>query len=265
MEDYLHLLESKLPERSDFPAVFAFSIHKAGSTMMHKMIREVCSAASIPGISIPDIMFLEGVNDWESDERLIAMIAPGRVYYGFRQLPAFMKAPEFDLQNKKSVLLVRDPRDALVSQYFSLGGRYFSHNLPDKNKDAFVEKVMATADLSIDAYVIKASNVHHQKLLAYKNNLNFGNVMLRRYEEIYFDKETFLRDIFSHFALDVDQEILKQVAADNDIRPDSEDPTKHIRKGAPGDHREKLQPETIARLNDIFRDTCSWYGYDLDA
>ena len=53
------------------------------------------------------------------------------------------------------------------------------------------------------------------------------------------------------------------MAAQNDIRPVEEDMSKHIRKGTPGDHREKLQKETIAKLNDIFRDTCSFYGYDL--
>ncbi len=51
------------------------------------------------------------------------------------------------------------------------------------------------------------------------------------------------------------------VAAQQDIIPDEEDPTKHVRRARPGDHREKLQPETIAYLDDAFRDILAKYDY----
>jgi len=57
--------------------------------------------------------------------------------------------------------------------------------------------------------------------------------------------------------------IIAKVAADNDVRPATEEVGKHIRKGAPGDHREKLKPETIDALNAQFRDIGQRYGYAL--
>src|SRR5690606_17912422 len=120
------------------------------------------------------------------------------------------------------------------------------------------------AHLDIDGYVIRAAKDYLKKLQAYKDHLNFDQVLLCHYEDIYFDKESFLIDMFSHFGLEVDETVIRQVAADNDIRPLVEDPTRHIRKGHPGDHREKLQPSTIEQLNDKFHDICQWYGYELE-
>lgn len=46
-----------------------------------------------------------------------------------------------------------------------------------------------------------------------------------------------------------------------DRRPAQERPDKHVRRVTPGDHREKLQPATIARLNEAFGDVLERFGY----
>ena len=46
---------------------------------MHAMIHQVCARAKIPGISIPDVLFNEGLMDtWSSDKELLEFIVPGR-------------------------------------------------------------------------------------------------------------------------------------------------------------------------------------------
>lgn len=265
MPDYLKKIESELGGCGLFPACFAFSIHKAGSSLMHSMIQGVCRAAAIPAANIPDLMFLEGVDErtWRHDPRLLSLISDGRVYYGFRSFPEFLLAPDSLLPRCKSVLLVRDPRDALVSQYFSFGGKHFSHALPKENADRIMHESQKTEHLDIDTYVLKSAPVHLAKLHSYASNLNFASTLVRRYEDIYFDKHTFLREIFDYFGILVPAKILDRVATQRDIRPETEDPGKHIRKGLPGDHREKLLPRTISRLNEIFAETCRRYGYKL--
>lgn len=267
MPDYKAIFSEHLGPRGDFPACFAFSIHKAGSTLMHKMIAEACNRCSIPSLSIPDTLFLEGVKDreWQADEGILDLVEEGRLYYGFRYLPAAFLDPRLGLRQRRSVLLVRDPRDALVSEFFSFGGKHVSHRAPDKNAESFRKDLEATAGLDLDEYVIQSARFHLAKLEAYRSALDLSTVMLRRYEDIYFDKHRFLREIFSHLQIAADPDVIRDVAAANDIRPSMEDLSKHIRKGAPGDHREKLKPETISRLNDVFRVTCRNFGYDLDA
>src|SRR5690606_1703897 len=112
---FLAALERQMPVPGDFPACFAFSIHKAGSSLMHSMIAAACKQAHIPAISIPDILFLEGLleKDWERDQGITHALTDGRVYIGFRAMPSLLKGAESPLHGRKSVLLVRDPRDAL--------------------------------------------------------------------------------------------------------------------------------------------------------
>lgn len=265
MIDYKKMFENQLAKQGYFPECYAFSLHKAGSSLMNGMLERVCHLANIPGFSIPDTLFKEGVseNNWENDDHILDLLKPGRVYYGFRQLPRVLLSESLHLREKKSVLLIRDPRDALVSQYFSFGGRNISHKVPDKNKEAFLEKLKATSHMDIDQYVLSNATSYLNKLKAYKNNLNFDNVLIFKYENIYFDKRKFLIDIFNHFGIEVDSNILDEVADRNDIRPEVEDVTKHIRKGTPGDHLNKLKPETINNLNEIFAEICQWYGYEL--
>jgi len=262
---YRKLLESVLVTPGTFADCYAFSIHKAGSTLMHSMIAGVCKRAKIPGVSIPDALFKLGIfeKDWAGDRALLELFEPGRIYFGFRHLPEILLGDTVNLREKKSVLLVRDPRDALVSQFFSYGGKYISHKLPEKGSEVFLQKVKATEDLTIDEYVLRASQNYLGKLVAYRENLNFDNVLLCKYEDIYFDKRTFLKEIFQHFGFEVDSRVVDDVASKHDIRPEVEDPTMHIRKGAPGDHVDKLQPRTIAKLNGLFAATCNWFGYDL--
>lgn len=263
--DYRELMKDVLTEPGDFPDVYAFSIHKAGSTLLHSMIKGVCERCGIPALSIPDSLFKEGIfeRDWEHDHAVLDVIQPGRVYYGFRNFPSVFTTPSLDIRNRKCVLLVRDPRDALISQYFSYGGRYISHALPKKNADAFIERARASQELSIDEYALRNARNYHNKLSAYRDGLNFEQVLLRRYEDVFFDKRGFLQAVFEHFGFDIATGVLDEVSRAHDVRPAVEDPSKHIRKGTPGDHAEKLQPETIERLNAFFRDIASWYGYDL--
>lgn len=262
----LEIIKKRLPAPGDFEECYAFSIHKAGSTLMYMMIADVCNAAKIPAISIPDILFSEGIKDnqWENDINLLDLITLGRIYYGFRYLPEILQHQTSKLRGKQCVLLIRDPRDALVSEYYSYGGKHFSHHLPNKNKEAFIEIFSNSVNLDIDQYVLRFANNHLNKLNNYKQFLDFDHVLLRKYEDIYFNKKAFINDIFSHFRIQISSSIIDQVATKHDIRPTQEDPTKHIRKGTPGDHRLKLQQDTISKLNDIFRETCRWYGYNLD-
>lgn len=249
----------------NFMDCYAFSIHKAGSTLMHKMIAEVCRGAKIPCVSIADTLFCEGFmeNDWGGHPGIRQLIGPGRVYYGFRSLPDALLDDSLQLKNKRSVLLVRDPRDALVSQYYSFGGKHPSHVKPEKSKSVILQNAKKTEHMTIDEYVLSVAQGHLRRLNSYRTNLDFDNVLLRRYEDIFFDKRKFLGEIFNHFGIEVPGTVLDKVAARNDVRPEVEDPTKHIRKGTPGDHAEKLRPETIEELNKLFANVCKCYGYDL--
>lgn len=266
--DYKEIFASRLSvPPGPFADCYAFSIHKAGSSLLHGMIDAVCAKVGIPSINIPDTLFNYGIHEemWCADNAILELVKPGYVYFGFRVFPKIFADRYIGIKEKKSVLLVRDPRDALVSQYFSFGRKDFSHVLPARNAEALVEKWMTTASLTIDKYVLSQAQDYLRKMNAYRDLLCLQNenVLLRRYEDIYYNKVGFIRDTFNHFGICIEKSILDEVAASNDIRPAVEDPSKHIRKGTPGDHKEKLSPQTIRDLNAIFKETAAFFGYNL--
>jgi len=273
-------LPEQAPEQTPVLATcFAFSVHKCGSTLMNNMIAATCRKANIPAVSLPGILFAQGIKDadWRRDYGLLPAFERQLLFYGFRYLPEILGDPASGMLDKRFVLLVRDPRDALVSEYFSYGKKSGSHVLPGKNTKAFADQIPAQIsaqipdqipaqipaepDRTIDDYVIGASRGILAKLETYRDTLDFDLGLVRRYEDVFFDKETFLGEIFDHFGLSVGGNIIRNVARAHDIRPAQEDETQHIRKGTPGDHREKLLPQTIARLNELLRDVGGFYGY----
>jgi hypothetical protein len=44
-------------------------------------------------------------------------------------------------------------------------------------------------------------------------------------------------------------------------RPKGENIQKHLRKGMPGEHREKLRSETIEQLNQTFKESLTGFNY----
>lgn len=253
-----------LPEPANRDDCYAFSLHKAGSSLLFGMIWDLCNREAIPSLNIPDILFENGIfeESWNGDAALLSFIRKGYLYYGFRLFPEFLDGYSA-FERRKVVLLVRDPRDALVSQYYSFGGKHFSHILPERNAEILLGKARQTESFDIDKYVVQSAVDYRDKLKAYLERINSDTWMLIRYEDFYFDKLTWLTNVLRHFGIEISPEVVESIARRHDIRPGEEDPTKHIRKGTPGDHREKLQPETIQRLNGIFADVASPFGYTL--
>lgn len=250
--------------RLDEP-LLVFGVHKCGSTMIHSMMGQLCALARWPRLNVPALATEQGLEseDWDDDEGLLPLFRKHWIFYGFRALPPVLLRPGSGIRDRKFVLLVRDPRDALVSQYFSFGGRHVSHVLPEHRKERVLSELRKTAHLEIDDYALHAARPLHAKLVEYRDALDFSRGLLLHYEDVYFDKLGALRRICDYFGLDAEPGVLEEVARANDVRPVREDVTRHIRKGAPGDHAEKLKPETIRELNSLFAEVAAAYGYTL--
>lgn len=250
-------------EPNDNLVRFAFSLHKCGSSLFNGMVSDVCEIENIANVNIPGPMFRNGIleRDWQLSESLLECVKPGYIHHSFRGMPPTFKG-SIDFSSALSVLLIRDPRDAMVSQYFSFkpGG---SHITSDKNKEIMEERKKRNSDLDIDEYAKKFIIQHRNKLKLYYDTLNMSFTKVYKYEDVYFDKLSFLSEVFSFWKIDIPKSTLDKVVIKRDIRPEFEDPSKHIRKGTPGDHREKLKPETIEYINEVMRPVSSLFGYYL--
>ncbi len=257
----------KLPKPATISSFYAFSMHKAGSSLLEKMLSEVCNKFSIPVINPHTQAWQSGISTgFIGPDLENALLPVGYAYLGFRHLfPLGMKT---DLQTPNKLLLVRDPRDMLTSMYFS---HKHSHTKPRKLGSA--RKLMSdnrNSATTKDINDFAIENAHHYANLfsGYKKHLlSQPNTKIYRYEDIIFDKEAWLismmefYDFFSHYP---ERKLLKQakkISTNNDIHPIRENPNKHIRQVAPGNYTKHLSPDTVRVLNSELADFLNHFNY----
>lgn len=251
------------------PAYFVLGIRKCGSSLFNKLAKDLASMNNRRYVNVAGRYFTKNIapKDWIKDPANCDILYGGNVYGGFRLMPAAFASASLYREGKK-LLMVRDPRDAIVSEYFS---NAYSHSIPQRTQDAapiteLLEKRRREAlDTTIDEYVVERGRSLLSAYLGYINQLDSATMRVVKYEEYIFKKPDLIRLIASDFDMHVDDAQIATIMAWADIRPEKETPTAFVRRVTPGDHREKLRPETIAKLNAIMKPAMDAFGYDPDA
>ncbi|MGK7931882.1 MAG: sulfotransferase domain-containing protein [Microcystaceae cyanobacterium] len=169
------------------------------------------------------------------------------------------------------IMQVRDPRDILVSQYFSSGWIHPDAKWNEQQKQIRGE----VKSMSIDEYVLNASvelSSFGKKPLADRyepmlqlTSLSNRTVLIVKYEDMVVNFKSWLSQVIKPFQFNP---VLERILIERlfykykkEFKPRKEKLT-HKRKMLPGDHREKLKPETIEKLNNIFQDVLIKFNYD---
>ncbi len=255
-------VEIALPPPSEHPAIFAFGMHKCGSTLLNRVVLSLCRCVNRPTVSLPNIFFHQGFADevWVDQQSMVPLIQDGYCYCGFRYYPVF-----FDhcglIWNRKNILLVRDPRDAIVSMYYSVA---YSHVSPDdeKAKKEFADRRADVRQQEINQFCLEyAQEWIHQWNRVLNTLVKNEHTLIFRYEDVVFDKIRLVSDINDHLELGVDRELQHKIAQRYDIIPEKEDKSKHIRFVKPGNHKDRLKPETIDKINELYAPVLSHFDY----
>jgi len=219
-------------------------------------MRPITAAAGLTYRSPADEMFKRGLNFKKST---VDFEPFGYAYGGFRDLPW----PLPDYAGGRTVVLVRDPRDALTSFYFSMA---YSHvppgtaDSPDLLRAFEVRRDRARAT-TIDDFVLREAPGHVRLIRRILKNA--PRARLYRYEEIIFDKQAWTADMVEYLGLTAPPRLISNVVARNDVVPATDAPLEHIRHVTPGDHRDKLRLETIAALDTMFARLMKKMGYPI--
>jgi hypothetical protein len=236
-------------------AAYLFAYAKSGSTLMNNLVTTYCQVRGVPTLSVFDTAFGQGIPTQQIGPDAAVCFEPeGVIYTGFRHYPAF----DLDLRHSTTLLLVRDPRDMLVSMYYSM---LVSHPIPEDHEHLKRYR-HATSRLSIDEFVVKSATGLVGHFNRYQEQLRQSpSNHVYKYESVVFDKANWLTDMIQRLDLEVQPQLIQHVAKKFDIVPDAEDPAQHIRQVHPGDHRAKLEPATIGRLDQVLAPFLSAYGY----
>ena len=165
------------------------------------------------------------------------------------------------------IFAVRDPRDVLVSEYFSYG---YSHAEPSPrgNKlDDFMVMRRKAQDVPIDDYVISESGRVKENYQRYISRLlePYPHVHAAKYEEMIVDFPSWLESLLQYCGLEISARLFQSLADEAArLRPVREDVHKHIRKGKSGDYKEKLKASSIDLLNTTFSNVLAYFNYPPD-
>lgn len=252
------------PDSSRGGPYFALGPHKSGTVLLNALLADLAKTVHMPCADIPAALFTQGIDMSEVAEMPSLFAEKGILLTGFRSARVGDK-DLFIPHGGKAVVLVRDPRDILVSLYFSEAK---SHTLPDQGKvrDAMLKLREEASSSDLDNWAIQRAPSVARTFARWSTWVaatGQDKVKDFRYEDVIFEKERWLSDMNEWFGWQAPADAVCKIAAKHDIRPTDEDAARHIRKVAPGDHREKLKPETIAQLNEILREPAAKFGYQL--
>jgi hypothetical protein len=246
--------------RRGAPACFALGVRKSGSSVFSSIVAALAQFNARNVVDIPGTMFQHGYRwgDWNGHPRIADLLWRGNAYVGFRDPPTALYADPIFREGRK-ILLVRDPRDALVSEYFS---NAYSHSLPSAGSVVEEERQRALR-LDVETYVLGRVDVLNRTVAGYRALLGDPALLLLRYEDVIFNKPGWIRRMCEHFDWRASEQLVGHIMGWADRRPEAEDPTAFVRRVAPGDHHDKLSAEGIARLESLLSPVWSELGYDI--
>ena len=268
-DQFYQLLKEGNAQPFQNPTSLVMGVHKGGSTMLHSFIRSYTNQLTRQGkaicvLNLPHLLFQGGYADDDFDDNGIIprLISESKhvCAYGWRQVPLSFLRHKKRLQRIPSICLIRDPRDCVVSAYYSF---LKTHRLPQDLGSSAAQNVLAERergkDMSIDRYCVENYSRFTQELLRVAAFLN-PMAKVYRYEDIWENKQWFFRDVLAHIGLTYEQEAFNKAFASVDIKP-GQDPRGHVRKGTPGDHKQKLKEETIQHINGESSLALNFFGY----
>lgn len=250
--------------RSDFPSCGVFAFAKSGSVLVNAIVRELMAEVGVPVIDWPEAWYARGIDTASVQCDLTQIFPPyGYCLGGFREIPrSFLGTAA--LCRLRKVMVVRDPRDMLVSRYFSTR---FSHGFEARGTPQFAQlmrQLIADGEMNLDRYCLFYSWIVNADFFLHHNIIVDPLTLVLKYEDFVYDKGHVVNEICNWFNLDIPAQRLSEIVAHYAGIPVAEQPDQHIRQAHPGDHRRKLKPETIAALNGVVAEFMATFGYQAE-
>lgn len=248
-------------EQTDPPpgaSVAMFGLHRGGSSITGRLLQLVLGSAGYQLVDQAKRYYREGYSPDDIPQDFFTSLAPAGVLYGpFRSYPLTMRLA--NLAPLRKILIVRDPRDCLVSSYYAHRG---PHDRMDLLRATSVLPVQADCEDSIDAFCIRGADpvrrhVDSMRLLC----LHYPETLVFRYEDIFADPCGWLAAIVDQLGVRASPEALDQARLEAVFDAEGEDESQHHRQGRPGDHHRKLSRQTSIYLAEHFAKQLAFFSY----
>ncbi len=249
------------------PSIIHFTVNKAGSQHVLNVLARCAALSGMVPVNIHGYAFHTGLPfldhlSVEEMARYRHIFKPqGYLYSSFGGMIEGIP----DLEKYRIILMVRDPRDVLVSGYFSLA---YSHDLPMEDSPKygnFVQKRLEARNVPLDEYVRAECGKVNQVYRRYADLLvkkHPSAYHLTTFEAMVQDYAGWLKDLLAYAQLEVPAPFFQALVDENErSRPVKEDIHAQKRLGRSGDYLSKLSPGTIEYLNYNLHEVLTVFGY----
>lgn len=242
-------------------SVYFFTLHKSASTLFGNLVLN--NTGALTHVDYAAKIYQGELSEPLVFERSGSIYGPIRISRGdanpeSRPLIEPCLRPEF-LRNKKCLLFIRDPRDVLVSFFYS---EAYSHGISIVPEIACgqLKRREEALTLGIDDYCLQLAPI---MLGNYTAIIDIQKVcqqyLLLKYEDMVWDFPSFSSKLSSFIKLK--NGIIEKLYEQS--RPlEKEDMNSHKRSGLPGGYQNKLNRKTIAFVNDLFKQTLDHFNYE---
>jgi Sulfotransferase domain len=225
--------------------ILVFTVHKAASLGVYEVMRQVARKEGWPfhsaNLKKPNLVEPKAPGDPDFYKQLdgkTGLVGPVR-------MPVTLSADA--LERDHFILHLRDPRDVLVSMFYSWS---YSHpGVSDEYRESLREK-------GVDNFVLQNSAGLKSKYELYiRDFISQHQTMVLKYETFVLSRPEWLGQFLEAVGIGDKMNRYAQLAKNNPAeKVTTENIHAHIRKAAPGDYREKLTLETRRMLNHEWRD-----------
>jgi hypothetical protein len=260
LKDEKAYVKGHLESDLETPSLLLLSCNRAATQLVEEVLRKIYEYGGGKYVALNRYLFFTDKN--AEDHMLDADHMKGLMDekgFFFGQQGPFEDHSVF--QDFKRVVMCRDPRDLLVSHFYS-----FTQAHVPRNKH-FVQKMKEGQEMGLQKYVLLDEHVSY-----FKKCLEQA-VLLRDQEGVLFCKYEDMMDDFASFQESCQELINGDINATlsaelNSMykKPESNqstDNTRHRRSGAWGQFRNALKPETIEKLNHEFKELLEALDYPI--
>lgn len=253
--------ETEKPE-----SVIFFTTHKCASSFMNKFFMMVSNDSTYSVVDYASSIWALGDSlDVGATYEPFLEQNYDRLYFQTGEIYTPQRHPiDFPgIEKFKHVFFLRDPRDVLVSAFYSFS---FSHALPQNTvaKDTFLKEREKMQMGTIDDYVKDAATEWILPLYKKYQSLreDGGSSIFLSYDLFNSNLPAFIKEL-SHFLDFVPSEKkVREIVRANEIgRSTKENISKHRRSGKSGQFREKLSTDTVKYLNELLEDVLTYWEF----
>lgn len=251
---------------------FFFTMHRSGSMVLHRSLLLAANRLGAPLIS-------PNAGGMQVPFRKLATARDAITFpdaYVCGPLRGFIPFPQ--LAEAKALLHVRDPRDVLVSMFFSYcyshkgqipGDTGYRREAAERGIDWFVAHLSEADPLEIQgdygtgAGLVDLIGNVRQRYQDYAERLMpLPQTTLLKYEDMMDRPDVWIEGLSNALGLADASGFEEIIGTDSQAgAAANEDQWAHRRQATPGDYRRKLKPETVDRLNDLYAPYLDAFGY----